>query len=72
MVNMEKQLDPKQVFNFVGYQFDLKEAKVRPTPEHSQTLTLKIQKLLSKPTCPVRLMSLIGLLTATEDQVHPG
>ena len=32
LVNMEKsELDPKQVFDFVGYQFDLKEGKVRPT-----------------------------------------
>ena len=32
IVNMEKsELDPKQVFDFVGYQFDLKEGKVRPT-----------------------------------------
>ena len=34
LVNKEKsELDPKQVFNFVGYQFNLKEGKVRPTPE---------------------------------------
>ena len=32
LVNKEKsELAPKQVFNFVGYQFDLKEGKVRPT-----------------------------------------
>ena len=35
LVNMEKsELDPKQVFEFVGYQFDLKEGKVRPTLDH--------------------------------------
>ena len=34
LVNREKsELDPKQVFNFVGYQFNLKKGKVRPTPE---------------------------------------
>ena len=34
LVNKEKsELAPKQVFNFVGYQFDLKEGKVRPTEE---------------------------------------
>ena len=34
LVNKEKsELVPKQVFNFVGYQFDLKEGKVRPTEE---------------------------------------
>ena len=74
LVNKEKsELDPKQVFNFVGYQFDLREGKVRPTPERWQTLTDKIFSILSGPVCPVReLMSLIGLLTATEKQVHLG
>ena len=52
IVNMEKsELDPKQVFDFVGYQFDLKEGKVRPTQERWQTLTAKIQELLTGPTC---------------------
>ena len=74
LVNKEKsELVPKQVFNFVGYQFDLKEGKVRPTPERWQSLTDKIQSVLSGPVCPVRqFMSLIGLLTATEKQVHLG
>ena len=73
-MNKEKsELDPKQVFNVVGYQFDLREGKVRPTPEHWQTLTDKILSILSSPVCPVRqFMSLIGLLTATEKQVHLG
>ena len=54
LVNREKsELDPKQVFNFVGYQFDLKEGKARPTPEHWQALTDKIQTILSGPVCPV-------------------
>ena len=74
LVNEEKsELEPKQVFNFVGYQFDLKEDRVRPTPERWQTLQTKIQEIMSSPVCPVRhLMSLIGLLTATEKQVHLG
>ena len=74
MVNVEKsELDPKQVFDFVSYQFDLKQGKVRPTLEHWQTFNAKIQKLFSRPTCPVwQLISLIGLLTATEKQVHLG
>ena len=39
LVNQEKsELDPKQVFYFVGYRFDLREGKVRPTPERWQTL----------------------------------
>ena len=74
LVNREKiELNPQQVFNFVGYQFDLKEGKVRPTPELWQALTGKIKTILSGPVCPVQqFMSLIGLLTATEKQVHLG
>ena len=74
LVNKEKsELDPKQVFNFVGYQFDLREGKVRPTPEHWQTLTDKILSILSSLVRPVwQFMSLIGLLTVTEKQVHLG
>ena len=74
LVNEDKsELEPKQVFNFVGYQFDLKEGRVRPTTERWQTLQRKILEILSNPICPVRkLMSLIGLLTATEKQVHLG
>ena len=50
LVNKEKsELDPKQVFNFVGYQFDLAEGKVRPTPVR---WTDKIQSILSGPVCP--------------------
>ena len=68
LVNEEKsELVPKQVFNFVGYQFDLREGNVRPTPERWQTLTDKIGSILSGPVCPVwQYMSVIGLLTATE------
>ena len=48
LLNQEKsELDPKQVFNFVGYQFNLREGKVRPTPERWQTLTDKIRSILS-------------------------
>ena len=74
LVNRKKsELVPQQVFNFVGYQFDLKEGRVRPTEERWQTLTDKIRSILSDPVCPVRkFMSLIGLLTATEKQVHLG
>ena len=74
MVNVEKsELEPKQVFDFVGYQFDLRSGRVRPTPDRWQNLQGKIQRLLVLPVCPVRqFMSLIGLLTATEKQVHLG
>ena len=74
VVNLEKsELIPKQIFNFVGYQFDLRSGRVRPTPNRWQSLQVKIQSPLLLPTCPVRqFMSLIGLLTATEKQVHLG
>ena len=74
LVNLEKsELEPKQVFDFVGYQFDLRSGRVRPTPERWQNLQDKILDMLAKLTCPVRqFMSLIGLLTATEKQVHLG
>ena len=55
LVNKEKsELEPKQVFNFIGYQFDLKEGRVRPIRERWQTLTDKIVSILSGPVCPVR------------------
>ena len=74
LVNLEKsELEPKQVFDFVGYQFDLRSGRVRPTPDRWQSLQDKIQALLLLPACLVRqFMSLIGLLTATEKQVHLG
>ena len=49
-MNKEKsELDPKQVFNFVGYQFDLKEGKVKPSPERWQALIDKIHQKASLP-----------------------
>ena len=42
LVNIGKsELDPKQVFDFIGYQFDLKEGKVRPTLDQWEILTAK-------------------------------
>ena len=74
LVNIEKsELEPKQVFNFVGYQFDLESGRLRPTPDRWQSLQGKILELISLPACSVReFMSLMGLLTATEKQVHLG
>ena len=68
LVNVEKsELEPKQVFDFVGYQFDLRSGRVQPTPDRWQNLQEKILSLLSLPACPVQqFMSPIGLLTATE------
>ena len=74
LVNLEKsELEPKQVFDFVGYRFYLRSGRVRPTPDRWESLQGKIEELLVLPTCPVRqFMSLIGLLTATEKQVYLG
>ena len=74
LVNLEKsELEPKQVFDLVGYQFDLMAVRVRPTPDHWQNLQDKMLEILSLPACPVQqFMSLIGLLTATGKQVHLG
>ena len=72
LVNLEEsELDPKQIFDFVGYQFDLKCGRVWPKLDRWQTFQQKILELLSQPACPVQqFMSLMGLLTATEKQVH--
>ena len=61
-------------FYFVGYQFDLRAGWVRPIPDRRQNLQEdKILEILSLPACLVRqFMSLIGLLTATEKEVHLG
>ena len=74
LVNLEKsELEPKQDFDFVGYQFDLRSGRVRLTPDRWQNLQEKMLKLLSLPACLVwEFMSLIGLLTGTEKQVHLG
>ena len=72
LVNLKKsELEPKPGFNFIGYQLDLRSDPVRLTPDRWQNLQEKMLKLLSLPACPVReFMPLIGLLTATEKQVH--
>ena len=58
---VKSELEPKQDFDFVGYQFDLRSGRVRLTPDRRQNLQEKILKLLSLPACPVReFMPLIG------------
>ena len=44
------ELYPKQVLDFVGYQFDLQCGRVRPTPDRWQTLQEKILVILSRPS----------------------
>ena len=50
----KSELDPKQVFNIVGFQFDLKEGKVRPTSEHWQT---QLQRYRSCSDVPDRVVN---------------
>ena len=50
LMNLEKsELEPKQVFDFVGYQFNLRASRVRPTLDHWQNLQDKILEILSLP-----------------------
>ena len=74
VVNMEKsELTPQQVFNFVGYRFDLLSGRVLPTQDRWIALRQKLQFIKGRNCCSVRqFMSLIGLLTATEKQVWAG
>ena len=54
LVNLEKsELEPKQIFDCVGYQFDLRAGRFRPTPDRWQNLQDKILKLLSVPAIHV-------------------
>ena len=62
-----------EIRKFLAYQFDMKEGKVGPARHLWQTLTANIKDLLKGLTCHIcQFMSLIGLLTATEKQVHLG
>ena len=74
VVNMKKsELVPQQVFNFVGYRFDLIKGRVLPTQDRWLALQEKLRSIMSKDSCTVRpFMSLVGLLTATEKQVWLG
>ena len=55
LVNLEKsELEPKQDFDFVDYQFDLRSGQVRLTPDQWQNLQEKMLNLLSLPACLVQ------------------
>ena len=62
LMNLEEsELEPKQDFDFVGYQFDLRSDRFQLTPDRWQNLQETMLKLLSLPACPVQeFMSLIG------------
>ena len=74
IINQEKsELKPTQVFSFVGYEYHLDSAFVRPTHERWLKLQDLILRLKSKRVLTARcLMSLIGLLASTEKMVPEG
>ena len=74
IINQEKsELKPTQVFSFMGYEYHLDSALVRPTHERWLKLQDLILRLKSKRVLTARcLMSLIGLLASTEKMVPEG
>ena len=74
IINQEKsELKPTQVFSFVGYDYHLDSALVKPTQERWLKLQDFILRLKSKHVLTARcLMSLIGLLALTEKMVPEG
>ena len=55
VVNLEKsELVPQQVFNFVGYRFDLLTGRVLPTSERWETLRAKLLFVKNRDSCTVR------------------
>ena len=69
----KSELKPTQVFLFVGYEYHLDSALVKPTPERWLKLQDLILCLKSKHVLTVRcLMSLIGLLASKEKMVPEG
>ena len=76
IINQEKsELKPTQVFSFLGYEYHLDSALVKPTQERWLKLQDLILRLKSKHVLTARcLMSLIGLLASMEKMVpelHP-
>ena len=74
IINQEKsELKPTQVFSFMGYEYHLDSALVKPTQERWLKLQDLILLLQSKRVLTARcLMSLIGLLTSMEKMVPEG
>ena len=73
-INQEKsELKPTQVHSFVGYEYHLDSALVKPTQERWLKLQDLILRLKSKHVLTARcLMSLIGLLASMEKMVPEG
>ena len=74
IINQEKsELKPTQVFSFVGYEYHLDSALVKPTQERWLKLQDLILRLKSKHVLTARcLMSLIGLLASMGKMVPEG
>ena len=69
----KSELKSTQVFLFVGYEYHLDSALVKPTQERWLKLQDLILRLKSKHVLTARcLMSLIGLLASTEKMVPEG
>ena len=69
----KSELKPSQVFSFVGYEYHLDSALVKPTQERWLKFQDLILLLKSKRVLTARcLMSLIGLLASTEKMVPEG
>ena len=69
LINQEKsELAPTQVFSFVGYEYHLDSALVKPTQERWLKLQDLILQLKSNHALTAQcLMLLIGLLASTEE-----
>ena len=67
------ELEPKQVFDFVGYRYDLSQGLVKPMQNRWESLLQKVQSILALPSCRVRtFMSLIGKAeTRIPDNCYP-
>ena len=74
IINQEKsELKSTQVFSFMGYEYHLDSALVKPTQERWLKLQDLILRLKSKHVLTERcLMSLIGLLASMEKMVLEG
>ena len=74
IINLEKsEVKPTQGFSFVGYEYHLDSALVKPTEERWLKLQDLILQLKSKHVLTARcLMSLIGLLASMEKMVPEG
>ena len=73
IIYQKSELNPTQVFSFVGYEYHLDSALVKSTQERWLKLQDLILRLKSKHVLTARcLMSLIGLLASTEKMVPEG